>query len=122
MSKKKIALLILIGSVTGFVNGFFGGGGGMIVVPMLTLILGFNEKVSHATAIAVILPVTAVSVVTYFISGSFNVEIITLIVVAVGVTVGGVVGALLLKKIKPSALAKIFAVVMLVAGVKMIIG
>lgn len=61
----RTAALILSGAVTGILSGFFGGGGGMLVVPALTLIMKLTEKQAHATAIAVILPVTVVGAVTY---------------------------------------------------------
>ena len=122
MSAKQKFLLTVVGIVTGIVNGFFGGGGGMIVVPMLTMILGLEQKVSHATALAVILPVTVVSTVAYFLRGAVKAPTLTLVIVAVSVTVGGIVGALLLKKVSGKALSKIFAVLMLIAGVKMIVG
>ena len=47
---------------------------------------------------------------------------LTIVIVAVSVTVGGIIGALLLKKVSGKALGKIFAVLMLIAGVKMIAG
>lgn len=122
MNAKQKILLTAVGVVTGIVNGFFGGGGGMIVVPMLTMILGLEQKVSHATALAVILPVTVVSTVAYFLRGAVLAPTLTIIIVAVSVTVGGIIGALLLKKVSGKALGKIFAVLMLIAGVKMIVG
>ena len=122
MKVKQKVLLALVGAFCGFLNGFFGGGGGMIVVPMLSLILKLEQKKSHATALAVILPVTAVSVIAYFIRGSVEVNALTLLIFSVSVTVGGFLGALLLKKASNGFLSKAFSVLMLVAGVKMIIG
>ena len=48
---------IVCGAATGAANGLFGGGGGMIAVPLLRA-QGLEEKRAHATAIAVILPVS----------------------------------------------------------------
>ena len=120
MTKKEKLLLIVFGSVTGLINGFFGGGGGMIVVPVMTLIMKIKPKVAHATAIAVILPVSVISVITYFLSGATSVNLSPILSVGGGVVAGGIIGALLLKKINNKLLIKIFAVVMLIAGVKMI--
>ena len=53
--QKKFVKSALTGIISGFINGFFGGGGGMIVVPMLINLLGFSPKQAHATSIAVIL-------------------------------------------------------------------
>ena len=120
MNKKQKALLIVFGCVTGLINGFFGGGGGMIVVPVMTLIMKIEQKVAHATAIAVILPISLISAVTYFISGTGGDFWSPLISTSIGVIVGGIIGAKILKKIDNKLLVKLFAVVMLIAGVKML--
>ncbi len=107
-----------IGSLTGFINGFFGGGGGMIIVPLLNFILKYPPKVCHATALAIILPISIISGVTYLIKGQM--DWLMFLYVTIGSVVGGIMGAFLLKKIKAKWLVKIFAVVMLIAGVKLL--
>ena len=119
MKFKKIVILIITGVVTGVISGLFGGGGGMVVVPMLTILCGLKEKKAHATAIAIILPITAISGLIQVLSGNYTLKIG--IPTLVGTIVGGVIGALLLKFINNKILIKIFAVVMFVAGVKMLI-
>ncbi|MBD9220508.1 MAG: sulfite exporter TauE/SafE family protein [Clostridiales bacterium] len=57
---------ILIGIITGFANGLFGSGGGTVVVPCMEKYLGIDAHKSHATAIAVILPLSVLSAVIYF--------------------------------------------------------
>ena len=54
----------LKGAFIGFVNGFFGAGGGLAAVPLL-MKMGFERKLAHANAVAVILPITFVSLVNY---------------------------------------------------------
>ncbi|MBO4594177.1 MAG: TSUP family transporter, partial [Clostridia bacterium] len=49
-------LKIIVGIIAGLINGLFGGGGGMIVVPCLKYLLKYETDSAHATAIAVILP------------------------------------------------------------------
>lgn len=115
---KEKLLLILGGVVCGFANGFFGGGGGMIVVPFLVYVMKMEAKKAHATAIAVILPVTLFSAITYLLS--FDISIKALIPVSVGVFVGGVTGAYLLPKLQNKVIMFIFAGIMIVAGVKLI--
>ena len=113
---KEKLYMALTGALTGLANGFFGGGGGMIVVPLMTLLLKLKTKVAHATALAVILPITLVSAGVYFLSGNFDFS--SGIPSGVGVVLGGGVGAWLLGKLSAKWLTKIFAVVMLIAGVK----
>ena len=58
LSKGRQIAVILAGLAIGVVTGLFGAGGGMLTVPALTFIAKFDEKHSHATAIAVILPLS----------------------------------------------------------------
>ncbi|MBE5754272.1 MAG: sulfite exporter TauE/SafE family protein [Clostridiales bacterium] len=117
-NKKTILYSILVGVLSGFINGIFGGGGGMIVVPMLNLILKYDEKIAHATAILIILPISIISSLFYAAFGNFDLKIG--IPTGIGVTVGGIVGALLLSKLKAKWVSIIFSFVMLAAGVKML--
>ncbi len=118
MKTKQILLLILAGAITGIINGFFGGGGGMIVVPMLTLFLGYTQKQAHSTAILIILPITILSSVLYFLNGNFNFEVG--LPTAIGVFAGGLLGAFLLKKASSKIITIIFAITMAIAGVKLL--
>lgn len=107
-----------VGLAAGIINGLLGGGGGMIVVPGLALTLGLTAKKSHATALAVILPASVISACVLLFT--FKNDWVLLSATTLGVSVGGVVGALLLKKLKNPAITKIFAVLMLLAGVKLL--
>lgn len=115
---KKIIVKLAVGAVCGAINGFFGGGGGMLVVPMLAGILGYEQKRAQASCIAVILPVSVASGVVY----AFTKDIpwVSFIPVCIGVAIGGAVGAWLLKRIKSKALGYAFCAVMIAAGLKTI--
>lgn len=108
----------LAGLLTGAVNGLFGGGGGMVVVPLMKNMLGYEEKYAHATAILVIAPVCAASLVTYIVNGYFSAEVI--LPAAVGSVAGGLLGAELLDKLPAFWVNAVFLVVMLAAGLRML--
>lgn len=109
--------LILSGAVVGFINALFGAGGGMIVVPILTKV-GLSQKESQATAVSIILPLTAATCIIYYFQGTLNIsEAFKFIPLGL---VGAVVGSLLLKKAPDNILKKCFAVFMLWAGGRMI--
>ena len=61
MFKKKSIGIILSGLGAGTVNGLFGAGGGMVLVPMLTRWTDFEEDEIFPTSISVMLPVCMVS-------------------------------------------------------------
>ena len=116
--KKEKILSIILGIITGAINGIFGGGGGMIVVPMLIWLMKYEEKIAHATAILLILPLSIVSGIFYAVFGNFDIKVG--IPTGLGVVLGGAIGALLLSKLKSKTLGIIFSVIMLVAAVKML--
>ncbi len=116
--KHKI-ILILSGGVIGFLNGFFGGGGGMICVPILQKVLGLDAKHSHATAIMVIFPLSLISAFIYVINGFIS--SLPLLTIGLGVVAGGILGSFALKFLPPKAIRLIFAIIMFVGGIKLII-
>ncbi len=118
-SKKQIAVLILCGASIGLVNGFFGGGGGMLCVPILESFMKLESKRAHATTLCIILPLSIVSAVIYIIKN--DVDVINLSWVSLGTIIGGIVGALWLNKINNKVLRVIFAILMLGVGIKMVI-
>ena len=116
-AKRKIAMCI-VSLFIGAINGLFGAGGGMLAVPCLTYVWGLDEKSAHATAIAVILPLCLVSSVVYALKGNYEPSVI--LPTVIGVTIGGIVGALLLKKMSANAVSFLFYALMTFAGFKMI--
>ncbi|MCD7729014.1 MAG: TSUP family transporter [Clostridia bacterium] len=107
------------GGAVGAANGLFGGGGGMIAVPLLTGLLGYREKTAHATAIIIIAPVSFVSAIVYWIAGFADLSVI--IPSALGMAAGGALGAMLLDKLPLTAVKLIFIAVMLAAGIRMML-
>ena len=116
---KRGVFLIGIGALIGFVNGLLGGGGGMICVPVLEKFLKLEKKKAHATAIAVIFPLSFVSAVVYVFLGV--IESLPLVCVASGALLGGVLGAILLKILPEKIVGIIFSVLMIYAGVRMVL-
>lgn len=110
--------LIIMGIFTGFCNGLFGSGGGMIAVPALEKYAGLKPKMAHATAIGVILPITVVSIFKYSAFSSVNLK--DLIFVCIGGSIGSVIGAKLLKRFSGKTIKKIFGSVIIIAALRMV--
>ena len=110
---------VLTGAAAGFINGFFGSGGGTIAIFSMENFLNIPAKKSHATAISLIFPLSAISAAIYI----FKTKIPWAVALPVtgGSVIGALLGAVLLKKISPYWLHKIFALFMLWAGIRMII-
>ncbi len=118
LSAKHIAVLCLCGALIGLVNGFFGGGGGMICVPLLERLLHLPSKYSHATAIVIILPISFVSALVYCLGG--NLETVPFVTVGTGVVLGGILGSFLLKFLPTKIIKIVFVFVMLAGGIRLL--
>lgn len=116
MKLSQKALGWLGGGVTGLLNGLFGSGGGMVAVPLLEH-GGLEPARAHATSIAVILPLTALSAGSYLFSGS--VDFSEALPYLLGGLPGCWVGSRLLGKLPSTALSRIFGVLILFAAGRM---
>lgn len=105
--------------LTGIINAAVGSGGGMISVPVLKK-HGLDQKSAQATTLAVILPLTFISALIYAFNGDYSPSD-TIRYIPFGI-IGAAVGVRITKKIKNELLKKIFALFMLWAGVRMLIG
>jgi uncharacterized membrane protein YfcA len=70
MKKHKFLGLILAGLGAGAVNGLFGAGGGMVLVPLLSMLTPLDDRDIFSASIAVILPICIVSLTATAITGS----------------------------------------------------
>lgn len=106
------------GLAVGIVNGLLGAGGGIIAVPLLRK-MGLERKASHANAVAVILPITALSAAIYLLRGyvSLNDAYIYL----PGGIAGAFLGTVIMRRISPFWLKRIFGIFMVYAGVRLLL-
>ena len=114
-SKKKRWYFIFLGLVAGILNGLFGAGGGVAVVPMLEN-AGIEPKKAHATSISIILPLSILSGIFYLISGHISFET-ALPYLPLGI-VGALMGGWLLQKISNDLLRRIFGIIIIISAVR----
>lgn len=106
-----------LATLTGFINGLLGAGGGMITVPLLKK-MGFSQKQAQENAIAVILPITLISSIVYLLSS--YVSITDPLPYIPGGILGAFIGTKFMKKLSGKTLRFIFAGFMLYAGVRLL--
>lgn len=99
--------------LTGFLNGFFGSGGGMIAVPILEK-LELSAEEAHSTSILIILPLAMLSGFLYLRSDAFKITD-TLPYIPGGIA-GALFGGWLMSRLDAKYLRKIFGVVILIAA------
>ncbi len=91
-----------VGLAAGLLSGLFGVGGGTVIVPMLVLLLRFDQRLAAGTSLAAIVPTAAVGVVSYAVHGS--VAWIPALILAAGAVVGAQIGTWLLARLPQNAL------------------
>lgn len=126
-------LCALTGVGAGLLNGLLGAAGGILLVAVLphitppailyapNLPLGrFHERRDIlATALAVMLPVSFVSGIFYW-AGGIRPSPVLLASLLLPAAAGGLLGAMLLSKIPNRLLKKLFAAVVVIAGIRML--
>ena len=121
-NKKEIAKILKfvgVGLIAGFINGFFGAGGGLLLVPMIGVVGKDDSKKSHATTLACVLVMCVASSVIYFLKNQVDFKL--WLVCGIGSVIGGFVGTKLLKKLKNNIIDLVFSLVLVVAGICMIL-
>lgn len=110
---------ILIGALAGILNGMFGAGGGLILVPLLISWIGVEQKKAFATSVAVMLPISLASYILFCIKGG-NVWAEALPYLLGGV-VGGLLSVKLFKNVSVKWLHRIFSLLILYGGIKAVL-
>ena len=114
MDKKWVARTA--GGAAGIANGLFGGGGGMVFLPVMSRWSGLPQRKLYATCVGVIFPVCIVSAAVYLWRG--GVSLGAALPYLAGGLFGGWIGGRLYGKISTKFLKWLFAAFLFYAGVK----
>lgn len=118
-SVKQVLLLICVGVFGGLVNGLFGAGAGLLLVPLIKLVTKLDEKKIHATTLASVMLMCIASSVVFFVHKQINFKLT--VWVLIGSLGGAILGTFLLQKFKNKIINLIFSCLLVVAGVLMIV-
>lgn len=84
-------ILVLTGVLGGAISGLVGGGGGAVMIPLMTGVLKMRQHVAHGTSLVIIVGAATAAALTYWAQGSIDWPLVAFLVV--GSTVGAVIGA-----------------------------
>ena len=121
MEQENVSLwkCLLAGLAAGFVNGFFGAGGGMVLVPLLIWLVGLPDKLAFSSAISIILPLCVVSLVIY---GRHDMlPLSDALPYLIGGAGGGVLAGLWFQKIPAKWLHLALGALILLGGVRLLV-
>ena len=116
MNKHKLAGPILAGFGAGAVNGLFGIGGGMVLIPLLTMLTDWEDDKIFASSLPIILPICLVTLITTALTGPIDWR--ASIPYLTGSGIGGILAGFLGRKIPVQFLHKALGLLIIWGGVR----
>ena len=108
--------VILTGVAGGVASGLFGIGGGVIMVPILGLMLGFSQHRAQGTSLVALIPPTGLlAVLAYSKAGYVSWQ--TGLLLIPGVFLGGIAGGSMAKRIPAAKMRRTFAALIFLLGI-----
>ena len=120
MPTRRSLTLAAIGTLAGLFSGLFGVGGGVVVVPLLVLWLGFEERLATGTSLAAIVVIAAVATAVHGAYG--NVHLREGVLVGVPAVAGVLIGTKLQQRISMKAISLVFAALLAGVAVDLLLG
>jgi len=111
----------IIGIAAGILSGLFGLGGGVVIIPALTMFKGFSQLKAQGTSLVAMLPpVGILAFLTYYKKG--NVDITGGIVICIAMLIGAKFGAQFANMLPINILKKAFGLFIILVGIKTFLG
>ncbi len=114
-------LIVILGLFAGVLSGTLGIGSGIIVIPALVLLGGFEQKTAQGTALAVMVPMALVGAIRYWRNPQVELSGTVILLLVLGAVVGTLAGTELAGRLPAGTLQKIFAVLLMVVAIRMFI-
>jgi len=111
--------LMAIGTAAGAFSGLFGVGGGSVIVPLLVLWLGYEERAATATSLAAIVFIAAFAAAGQGLYG--NVHVLDALLVGVPAIAGVLFGTWLQQRVHNRAISLLFAGVLVASAVELVL-
>lgn len=118
-SGKTMFLGGLLNFVGGTLSGLLGIGGGVLIVPTMTLVMGMSIHFATATSMFIIIFTSISGGTTHYFAGQINFEFALLL--ASGSIFGAQVGAHVSKRVSNVNLRRIFGLLLVIIGIQMIL-
>jgi uncharacterized protein len=115
----EIGALIAIGLAAGFLAGLLGVGGGILLVPAMTLILGFDQHVAQGTSLLVIIPAAVTGSWAHHRSGRLALR--DAAALSAGGIVGAVLGAVFALSLEDELLRRLFGLFLLASAARILV-
>ena len=117
--RARIARVLVVGVLAGLASGLFGVGGGIVIVPGLVIVTGYDQRTAHGTSLAAIVPIAAAGTIGYATAG--EVDLTVALLMSAGAIVGTPLGVAALARVPQRALRLAFAGLLVVTAVRLVL-
>jgi len=114
-------LFVILGICAGVYSGALGLGGGSILIPILVLLCGFEQKCAQGMSLAVMVPMALVGALLYWKNPEIEMNVLVIGLVICGALVGTLAGTELAARLPSHILRKIFAIILVIVATKMLV-
>lgn len=114
-----ILILLLTGLAAGVLGALFGIGGGMIIVPVLTVVCGFGAVESAAASLVGIIATSVGGTVFYLDKGMTNIRLGLFL--EISTVIGAIIGAFISALLEEWVVLAVFTTVILFSAIRMIL-
>jgi uncharacterized membrane protein YfcA len=111
--------LTAIGTLAGLFSGLFGVGGGTVIVPLLVLWLGYDERAATGTSLAAIVFIAGFAAATQGLYG--NVHVLDAVLIGVPAIGGVLIGTWLQQRLRSPSISLLFAAVLVASALELIL-
>jgi uncharacterized membrane protein YfcA len=111
--------LAAVGTAAGGFSGMFGVGGGIVIVPLLVLWLGYDERVAAGTSLAAIVVIAGISAGIHALYG--NVDFAKGVLIGVPAVFGALLGTWLQQRVPVRWISLIFAALLVAVAVELVV-
>jgi uncharacterized protein len=111
--------LMMIGTAAGLFSGLFGVGGGSVIVPLLVLWLGYDERSATATSLAAIVCIAAFAAATQGLYG--NVHVLDAVLIGIPAVGGVLIGTWVQQRVHNRVISLLFAAVLVASAAELVL-
>ena len=118
--KKRLVQSIIFGMLIGFICGFVGAGGGMMMLMILTMVLGYELKTAVGTSVFIMTFTALTGAVNHFIIDSKTPDLLVLILCILFTLTFARIGAVIANKVSSRTLNRATGIILVMLGVVVI--
>jgi len=115
--KKRLVQSIIFGMLIGFICGFVGAGGGMMMLMILTMVLGYELKTAVGTSVFIMTFTALTGAVSHFVIDNNTPDLLVLILCVLFTLIFARIGAVIANKVSSKTLNRATGIILVTLGV-----